>query len=69
MTKDNTPWVLVEAKSSIQPTTKSLKYFQVATKAPYVFQVTKEMDYMDYDCFEKGGTIIVPAKTFLSQLI
>jgi uncharacterized protein len=69
ITKDQIPWILVEVKTSEQSVTKSLHYYKEITKAPYAFQVTKDMDYIDYDCFSKEGTFIVPAKTFLSQLV
>lgn len=69
ITRNNTPWILIEAKTTEQPVSKSLHYFRELTKAPYVFQVTQKMDYIEYDCFANEGIYIVPAKTFLSQLI
>ena len=69
VTRDQEPWFLVEAKSSEQRLTSSLAYYQELTKAPFAFQVTKNMPYVDYDCFSKAGIFIVPAQTFLSQLV
>jgi predicted AAA+ superfamily ATPase len=69
ITKGQRPWMLVEAKTSEQPIAASMYYYQEKTKVPYAFQVTKEMPYADYNCFSKEGMFIVPAKTFLSQLI
>ena len=69
ITRNNTPWILIEAKTTEQPVSKSLHYFRELTKAPYVFQVTQKMAYIDHDCFANEGLYIVPAKTFLSQLI
>lgn len=43
--------------------------FQDKTQAPHAFQVAIDMDYLDIDCFSYHQPIIVPAKTFLSQLV
>lgn len=71
ITKNNKPWMLVEAKNGdnkgISPT---LKYFQEITKAPYAFQVVLDMPYVNKSCFETTHRPLkVPARTFLSQLI
>ena len=71
ITKDEKPWILVEVKNGNNKNiTPSLHYFQSATGAPYSFQVVLDLPYVDKSCFEeKGIPIIVPAKTFLSQLV
>jgi predicted AAA+ superfamily ATPase len=69
VTQNNTPWMLVEAKSPEQALSKSLRHYKELTKAPYAFQVTHKMEYVDHDCFANEGSYIVPAKTFLSQLV
>jgi hypothetical protein len=69
VTKDDTPWFLVEAKTSGQGISPALHYFQGQTKAPYAFQVALEMPFVNKDCFIEGGPIRVPARTLLSQLI
>lgn len=69
ITQDNKPWILVEAKTSEQSITPALHYYQELTKAPFAFQITKNMPYVDYDCFSKEGAFIVPAQTLLSQLV
>ncbi len=69
ISKNGSPWMLIEVKTSLQPVTKSLHYFKEITKAPFAFQVTKDMEYVERDCFSQEGTFIVPAKTFLSQLV
>jgi predicted AAA+ superfamily ATPase len=69
ISKNGSPWMLIEVKTSLQPVTKSLHYFKEITKAPFAFQVTKDMEYVEWDCFSQEGTFIVPAKTFLSQLV
>jgi hypothetical protein len=47
----------------------SLYYFYEQLKPKHAFQVVVDMDYVDSDCFTEKGPLIVPAKTFLSQLI
>jgi len=63
------PWLMVEAKTSEQTITASMHYYQEKTKTPFAFQVTKDMTYTHYNCFGKEGMCIVPAATFLSQLV
>ena len=69
ITKDDKPWILVEAKESDTRLSKSLTYFQNLTKAPFAFQVINKEPYIDIDCFSLPQPIVVPARTFLSQLI
>ena len=69
ITREEQPWLMVEAKTSEQPIISSIYYYQEKTRAPFAFQVTKNMTYSHYNCFEKEGMLIVPAATFLSQLI
>lgn len=70
VTKNRKPWILVEAKAKgdkgISP---SLYYYKEKLKAPYAFQIGFDLPFVDRDCFEFNEPIIVPAKTFLSQLI
>lgn len=70
VTKNDKPWFLVEVKSSnnrrLNP---NLKYFQNQIKASHAFQVIIDMPYVAKDCFEVKKAIIVPAQTFLSQLV
>ncbi len=70
VTKDKKPWFLVEAKnSSNNGISKHLYYFKKEIQAPHAFQVVFDMDYRDVNCFSYHEPIIVPAQTFLSQLI
>jgi predicted AAA+ superfamily ATPase len=69
ITKDQQPWLMVEAKTSEQPITAAMHYYQGKTKAPFAFQVTKDISSVNYDCFSKEGMFIAPAQTFLAQLI
>jgi hypothetical protein len=68
--KNNKPWFLVEVKTGDDRNiSRSLYHFQSQTGAPHAFQISFDLPYVDRDCFEEKGPIIVPAKTFLSQLV
>ncbi len=67
--RDNTPWFLVEVKSSDSPLNKNLEYFQKAVNAKHAFQVTMDAKFVDSDCFAIPYPVKVPARTFLSQLV
>ncbi len=68
--RDGKPWFLVEVKQQDEVIGNSLKHFQNQTKAPFAFQVVIDADYGDADCFAKPrGPMVVPARTFLSQLL
>lgn len=71
VTKNNIPWMLIEVKvSNDQRIASSLRYFHEQLKPEFSFQVVFNMPYVDVSCFQKKGAImIVPAKTFLSQLV
>jgi predicted AAA+ superfamily ATPase len=68
--KNKKPWMLVEVKSSDDHgLSKSLFYYKEKTQAQYALQVVFDMKYQKGNCFSSNDPIIVPAKTFLSQLI
>lgn len=68
--KDNLPWFLAEVKySNNQGISKNLYYYQKQTDALHAFQVVIDAPYVNVDCFKAGEPVIVPAKTFLSQLV
>ena len=70
VTRDDTPWFLVEVKHGQAPLSEALTYFRQQLAAPHAFQVTLDMPYVKADCFAKpGAPLIVPARTFLSQLL
>jgi uncharacterized protein len=70
VSRDKKPWFIVEVKKSAKEgLSKSLYHYQQLTKAPHAFQVAFDMPYVAGNCFSSSGPIIVPAKTFLSQLI
>ena len=68
--RDGKPWFLVEVKQSDGRISKTLEHFQRQLGAPLAFQVVIEAEYIDADCFaERRGPVVVPARTFLSQLL
>ena len=70
VTKNNHPWMLVEVKlSHNQGMSSSLRYFHEQLKPEFSFQVVFNLPYVDKSCFCKQGVTIVPARTFLSQLV
>lgn len=70
VTKNEKPWFLVEVKATSNPgLSKALFHFQKQTAAPHAFQVAFDLPYVNKDCFSHHDPIIVPALTFLSQLV
>ena len=68
--RDAKPWFLVEVKSSGKaPLSSALTYFQQQLRVPHAFQVVIDADYVARDCFEVQTPVMVPARTFLAQLI
>ncbi len=70
VTRDNQPWFLVEAKTSgrarLSPT---LAHFQRQLAAEHAFQVALDLPPIRRDCFSTSEPVIVPARTFLAQLV
>ncbi len=70
VTKDDDPWFLVEVKNSHnRGISKYLRIFQEQTGAKHAFQVALDKEFINKDCFDYSEPVIVPAKTFLSQLV
>lgn len=70
VTQNGSPWLMVEVKSSAkEPMSASLLHFQSQLNVPHVLQVAFDMPYIEKDCFSLKKPMIVPLKTFLSQLI
>lgn len=67
--RDNRPWFLVEVKSGDEHLSATLDAFQRQTGARHAFQVVLDADYIDRSCFDYTAPTVVPAKTFLSQLV
>ncbi|HCJ12336.1 MAG: hypothetical protein A2Y14_05285 [Verrucomicrobia bacterium GWF2_51_19] len=70
VTENKKPWFLVEVnqshKTGLSP---HLKNFQQALNAPHAFQVAFDLPFVAQDCFAETSPVIVPATTFLSQLV
>lgn len=69
VTKNGDPWFLVETKTSEKGISPALYYYQKETGAPHAFQVVLESPFIPQDCFARNEPVLVPARTFLSQLI
>jgi predicted AAA+ superfamily ATPase len=67
--RDRKPWFLVEAKLADTGLSPALAYFQAQTKATHAFQVVTTLPYERADCFGIHRPVVVPARTFLSQLL
>lgn len=67
--RDRKPWFLVEAKLSETVLSSSLAHFQAQTNASHAFQVVITLPYEPIDCFRAHQPVVVPARTFLSQLL
>ena len=70
VSKDGRPWMLVECKSQSRSLSKTLVEFQRKLAVPYAFQVVFDAPYEAIDCFGfRDRSVIVPARSFLSQLV
>ncbi|OAI48762.1 hypothetical protein AYO45_04230 [Gammaproteobacteria bacterium SCGC AG-212-F23] len=70
ITQDKKPWIMVEVKNSgKEPLSSALHHFQSQLHVPHVFQLAFDLPYVDIDSFSLKKPMIVPAKTFLSQLV
>ncbi len=67
--RDRKPWFLVEVKTGDTRLSPSLAHFQKQVAAPHAFQVVTDLAYVDADCFVHHDPVVVPARTFLSQLL
>jgi len=70
VSKDGEPWFIVEVKSTMDtPLSSSLDVFSKQLKIEHVFQVGIDGEFIDKNVFTIKRPVIVPAKTFLSQLV
>lgn len=67
--RDRKPWFILEVKQSETRISDNLKYFQNQIQPQHAFQVVMNLDYVQADCFKHNAPTVVPARTFLSQLI
>lgn len=67
--RDGKPWFLAEVKKSDVRLSPALAHFQAQTRAEHALQVVVDLPYVAANCFASPTPVVVPAKTFLSQLI
>jgi uncharacterized protein len=67
--RNRRPWFLVEAKLSDTKLSPWLAHFQAQTKATQAFQAVVNAPFEPADCFQTHHPTVVPARTFLSQLL
>ena len=69
VSRDKKPWFMVEVKSSMNDRiSPNLEVFRKQLSIENTFQVTINGDFVEKDVFQIKQPLIVPAKTFLSQL-
>lgn len=70
VSRDGEPWLMIEVKASGQQgLSPSLLHHQGQLRAPVALQLGFDLPYLEHDCFALGKATIVPARTFLSQLV
>jgi hypothetical protein len=70
ITKNEETWFLAEVKSSENSgISKSLYHFFEQSKAKHAFQVVLNKPHVQKNCFDSTSPTILPASTFLSQLV
>ncbi|MGI6087245.1 MAG: ATP-binding protein [Kiritimatiellia bacterium] len=67
--RDRKPWFLVEVKLSDTALSPSLDFMQRQIGCRHAFQVVMDEPFVKADCFSHQTPVVVPARTFLSQLI
>lgn len=66
--RDGDPWILVEAKMGARDLSGVLSEMAQKLAAPHAFQIVLDMPFVAADPFDQTRPVVVPAKTFLSQL-
>ena len=69
VSRDGQPWFVAEVKASDTHVSASLEHYQRATGARHAFQIVFEESFVDADCFARTTPVVVPARTFFSQLV
>jgi len=68
--KEHVPWILIEVKKSANSALNPALYrFQKQLRVKHILQLAFNMPYVDRDCLSIDAPMIVPAQTFLSQLV
>lgn len=69
VSRDDEPWLLVEVKTSKNRSlSANLVRFADELNVDHAMQVAIDADFVDKDCFSLDRPMIVPARTFLTQL-
>lgn len=70
VSRDDSPWLLVEVKlAASAQLSPNLAYFQAQSGARHALQVAFDAEPIERDCFKTTRPVIVPARTFLAQLV
>ncbi|MBF5059511.1 hypothetical protein NEPTK9_001025 [Candidatus Neptunochlamydia vexilliferae] len=69
ITKEEEPWILIEAKNSGKAISKNLLHFHEALGIRYAFQLALEKKPVEKNALLARKPAIIPAISFLSQLI
>ena len=69
VSRDSSPWFLVEVKKGDEKLSAALSAFQQMTGAKHAFQVVLDGAFINRNCFDYASPVVVPARTFLSQLV
>jgi predicted AAA+ superfamily ATPase len=67
--RDRKPWFLAEVKTAESSLSPALEHFRRQLSAPHAFQISFEAPFEDVDCFAYSSPVVVPVRTFLSQLV
>jgi predicted AAA+ superfamily ATPase len=68
--RNGNPWFLAEVKSTARGgISPALPYYASKIGTEHAFQIAFDLAYVDRDCFHTPHPLIVPASTFLSQLV
>lgn len=67
--RNSKPWFMVEVKTSDRTLSSALKYFYERVDVAHAFQVVMNAEFVNADCFAPTRPLVVPARTFLSQLV
>lgn len=66
--RNGEPWFLAEAKQAEESLSPALAHFQQQLSCPHAFQVVFDRPFVNVDCFTYREPVVVPARTFFSQL-
>jgi len=67
--KDDKPFLIIEAKASDMKLSPSIEHFKSQLNPDFSFQVVFNEKYINRSCFDFKNTMVIPAATFLSQLV